>query len=142
MSDGYFRVPEPKRWRNLFLNVLVLCILLTSQTVTAAPLSADACQKLRFVRDSLAKQGVVNDIAVQPSEAQQTFSADRLERVRNYVVAMEQVLFRCISTPRPLEDGMELARNMPAAKPFYERRTLPLPVRKPAGGAGLRLNSQ
>jgi len=113
-------------------------LFLVSGDALAAGLDPGTCRDLRGKRDALVSLGVRDDMVRGPQWAADNLQADRIERIKSYVVSVEQVLFRCLPPPRDIADGMELAENMPDPKPRYDRRVFPLPARKPARAAGLR----
>ncbi|MEL7544082.1 MAG: hypothetical protein AAGJ70_09925 [Pseudomonadota bacterium] len=106
--------------------------VLATYPAAASRLPPDDCRELRATRDALANLGVRGDMKLGPIWAAANLSPDRIANIKRYLLATEQVLFRCRSIPRVLSDGMDFAENMPAAKPFGERRVFPLPVRKPS----------
>ncbi|MEO0617699.1 MAG: hypothetical protein AAFZ01_00285 [Pseudomonadota bacterium] len=111
---------------------VVLLSSFINPPATASRLPPDDCRDLRATRDALISLGVRNDMKLGPIWAAANLSPDRIDNIKRYLVAVEQVLFRCRSLPRVLSDGMDFAENMPAAKPFGARRVFPLPTRKPS----------
>ncbi len=116
--------------------------LVWASFVQAGDLDRATCRDLRDTRDALISLGVLSDMQRGPKWAADTLAADRIARIKRYVVTIEQVLFRCGSIPRLVEDGMDFNVNMPDPKPFYERLTFPLPVRKPPVPINLRSTLQ
>jgi len=112
--------------------------IFASTGVRASRLDPQACEELRSRRDALVSLGVLDDMTNGPEWAAENLQSDRIERIKSYVVSVEQVLFRCPSRSYDLEDGMMLSRNMPGPKPRFARKVFPLPVRKPVRSPGLR----
>ena len=123
------------------LLVLTVC-LASADGAVASRIDPETCTNMRSFRNALESLGVRDDMALGPKKASASLPADRMTRIKNYVVTYEQILFRCQSWPRHLSDGMDYAENMPAPKPRFERNTFPLPVRKPRRAADLRLKAQ
>jgi hypothetical protein len=112
--------------------------ILAFTEVQASRLGPQACEDLRGRRDALVSLGVRGDMTSGPKWAADNLQSDRVDRIKSYVVSVEQVLFRCPSRSYDLEDGMDLSRNMPDPKPRFARNVFPLPARKPIRPPGLR----
>lgn len=117
-------------------------LLLLGERARAGDLDDPTCSNLRDTRDALISLGVQSDMRQGPQWAADRLATDRISRIKRYLLTMEQVLFRCGSVPREITEGMAYRVNMPDPKPFHERRTFPLPVRKPAPPINLRSTLQ
>lgn len=95
------------------LGAVVLLIALSAVSPAGAAALDDArCATLRAERDALVDLGVRRDMLQGPVWAAANLSPSRLARVKQYVVTLEQVLFRCRSIPRVLSDGMDFAEKI------------------------------
>ncbi|MGI9407039.1 MAG: hypothetical protein ACR2O4_11775 [Hyphomicrobiaceae bacterium] len=121
---------------------VVALVMTVAAPAKASGLDREECSAKRSVRDALENLGVREDMTQGPAWAAANLPQERIDRIKTYVLANEQILFRCISSPRSVAVGMEDAANMPHPKPRFDRRVFPLPVRKPRRAAGLRLQAQ
>jgi hypothetical protein len=110
--------------------------------VSAAPLDADACAKLKVEREALEQAGVRGNMAKGPQWAKANLAADKLEQIQRLIDLEGQLLFRCsgqrlIELPASVEadpaavgPGEDAAEGKEAGEPAGKADTTPPGAKK------------
>jgi hypothetical protein len=104
-------------WRASLTAVTLALLLAVAWTARAgaAPLDAEACDKLEQEQADLAKAGAKQNMAKGPAWAAANLSPDRLAQIQRLIEVDEQITFRC-SQPKAAKPATE-AKAPPPKSP-------------------------